>query len=67
MAENTEAPRLPGRAQRTRPHPTQGGGNRGWWPNQLNMRVLAPQPSETNPYGRPSTTPRRSTASTCPP
>ena len=23
------------------PHPTQGGGNRNWWPNRLNLKVLA--------------------------
>ncbi|MGW5418266.1 catalase/peroxidase HPI [Actinomadura geliboluensis] len=33
------------------PHPTQGGGNRGWWPNQLNLKTLAQNPPATNPYG----------------
>ena len=33
------------------PHPTQGGGNRGWWPNQLNLRILAKNPAEANPLG----------------
>ena len=23
------------------PHPTQGGGNRGWWPDRLNLKILA--------------------------
>lgn len=23
------------------PHPTQGGGNRGWWPERLNLKILA--------------------------
>jgi catalase-peroxidase len=32
-------------------HPTQGGGNRGWWPNRLNLRILAKNPAETNPLG----------------
>jgi catalase-peroxidase len=32
-------------------HPTQGGGNRGWWPNQLNLRILAKNPAEANPLG----------------
>ncbi|QXJ23361.1 catalase/peroxidase HPI [Actinomadura graeca] len=31
------------------PHPTQGGGNRGWWPERLNLRLLAKNPAETNP------------------
>jgi catalase-peroxidase len=33
------------------PHPTQGGGNRTWWPNQLNLRILAKNPAEANPLG----------------
>ncbi|WP_030264555.1 catalase/peroxidase HPI [Streptomyces sp. NRRL B-24484] len=33
------------------PHPTQGGGNRQWWPNQLNLRILAKNPAEANPFG----------------
>ncbi len=33
------------------PHPTQGGGNRQWWPERLNLRVLAKNPPVTNPYG----------------
>ncbi|MGI8727067.1 MAG: peroxidase family protein, partial [Solirubrobacterales bacterium] len=31
------------------PHPTEGGGNRGWWPNRLNLRILSPSPREGNP------------------
>jgi catalase-peroxidase len=34
------------------PHPTQGGGNRQWWPNQLNVRILAKNPVESNPLGK---------------
>jgi catalase-peroxidase len=34
-----------------RKHPTEGGGNRDWWPNQLNLRVLAYNPAESNPLG----------------
>ncbi len=30
-------------------HPTQGGGNRGWWPDRLNLRILAMNPREGNP------------------
>ncbi|RKS08032.1 catalase-peroxidase [Nocardiopsis sp. Huas11] len=33
------------------PHPTQGGGNRGWWPNQLNMKILAKNSAVSNPLG----------------
>ncbi|ONH34504.1 catalase/peroxidase HPI [Protofrankia sp. BMG5.30] len=34
------------------PHPTQGGGNRGWWPNRLNLRILAKNPDVANPLGK---------------
>ena len=33
------------------PHPTQGGGNRGWWPDRLNLKVLAKNPAVANPLG----------------
>jgi catalase-peroxidase len=33
------------------PHPTHGGGNRGWWPNQLNLKILAKNPAVANPLG----------------
>ncbi|MEV0643685.1 catalase/peroxidase HPI [Phytomonospora sp. NPDC050363] len=33
------------------PHPVEGGGNRGWWPNQLNLRMLAKNPAVANPLG----------------
>jgi len=33
------------------PHPTQGGGNRDWWPDRLNLKVLAPNPAVANPLG----------------
>jgi len=33
------------------PQPTQGVGNRGWWPNQLNLKILAKNPSVANPLG----------------
>ncbi len=32
-------------------HPTQGGGNRHWWPERLNLRVLAKNPAVANPVG----------------
>jgi catalase-peroxidase len=31
------------------PHPTQGGGNRGWWPNRLNLKILAKNTPVANP------------------
>lgn len=46
------------------PHPTQGGGNRQWWPERLNLKILAKNPAVANPSARISTTPRRSTPST---
>jgi catalase-peroxidase len=33
------------------PHPSQGGGNRGWWPDRLNLKILAKNPAEANPLG----------------
>ena len=33
------------------PEPTEGGGNRDWWPNRLNLKILAKNPAETNPMG----------------
>lgn len=29
----------------------EGGGNTRWWPKQLNLRVLSPNPPSTNPMG----------------
>jgi catalase-peroxidase len=33
------------------PHPTQGGGNRGWWPDRLNLKILAKNPAVADPLG----------------
>jgi catalase-peroxidase len=33
------------------PHPSQGGGNRGWWPDRLNLKILAKNPAVANPMG----------------
>ncbi|MFG1876365.1 catalase/peroxidase HPI [Sphaerisporangium sp. NPDC049003] len=33
------------------PHPTQGGGNRQWWHERLNLRILAKNPAVANPLG----------------
>jgi catalase-peroxidase len=32
-------------------HPTEGAGNPGWWPNQLNLKILAKNPAVANPRG----------------
>ncbi len=34
-----------------RKYPVEGGGNRDWWPEQLNLRILAHNPAEINPLG----------------
>nr|WP_304792125.1 catalase/peroxidase HPI [Patulibacter sp.] len=33
------------------PYPTQGGGNRQWWPERLNLKILAQNPAVANPLG----------------
>ncbi|MEU5696508.1 catalase/peroxidase HPI [Actinosynnema sp. NPDC020468] len=32
-------------------HPTEGGSNRDWWPNQLNLRILRKHPAVADPFG----------------
>jgi len=32
-----------------KPYPTASGGNREWWPNRLNLRILAKNPDVVNP------------------
>ncbi len=32
-----------------RNHPTEGAGNRDWWPNQLNLKILRKHPAVANP------------------
>ncbi|HWH12122.1 MAG TPA: catalase/peroxidase HPI [Solirubrobacteraceae bacterium] len=32
-------------------HPTQGGDNRGWWPDRLNVKILAKNPAVADPLG----------------
>jgi catalase-peroxidase len=46
-AEAGRCPVAHGRA----PHPTQGGGNRQWWPDRLNLKILAKNPAVANPLG----------------
>ncbi|WP_263252693.1 catalase/peroxidase HPI [Saccharopolyspora rosea] len=33
------------------PHPTRGNGNDFWWPNRLNLKILAKNPAVANPMG----------------
>ncbi|MFI2370755.1 catalase/peroxidase HPI [Streptomyces sp. NPDC018833] len=33
-------------------HPTQGGGNRQWWSERLNLKILAKNPAVANPLGQ---------------
>jgi catalase-peroxidase len=33
------------------PHPTKGAGNGGWWPERLNLKILAKNPAVANPLG----------------
>ncbi|OUZ09433.1 catalase/peroxidase HPI [Aeromicrobium sp. PE09-221] len=34
------------------PHPTQGEANHDWWPNRLNIKILAKNSAERDPYDR---------------
>ncbi|MFD5543918.1 catalase/peroxidase HPI [Streptomyces sp. NPDC127079] len=34
------------------PHPTQGGGNRQWWPEGLNLKILAKNTDVVNPLDK---------------
>jgi len=45
-AETGECPVLPGRV-----HPTAGDANNEWWPNRLNLKILAKNPAVSNPMG----------------
>jgi catalase-peroxidase len=51
--ESTEAagacPVLHG--ERRQPHPTSGSANEVWWPNRLNLKILAKNPAVANPLG----------------
>ena len=33
------------------PEPSEGGGNRGWWPDRLDLKILAKNPAVANPLG----------------
>ncbi|MEV7531716.1 MULTISPECIES: catalase/peroxidase HPI [Streptomyces] len=60
MSENLDAPGGDVKAEGTggcpvahgrAAHPTQSGGNTQWWPNRLNLRILAKNPAVGNPLG----------------
>ena len=53
MSETTDAPQTGGCpvAHGTIAPPTEGGGNRDWWPNLLNLKLLAHNPDVGNPLG----------------
>ena len=50
MNEPTEAEGCPVATAGPRIRP-QGGGNRGWWPDRLNLKILAKNPAVANPLG----------------
>ncbi len=49
-SEESEA-RCPVASVGPRNHPTEGAGNRDWWPNQLNLKILRKHPAVANPMG----------------
>ena len=49
-SEESEA-RCPVAHARVPSHPTEGHGNRDWWPNQLNLKILRKHPVVANPMG----------------
>ena len=38
--------------ERQQPHPTNGSANEVWWPNRLNVKILAKNPAVANPLGQ---------------
>ncbi|MGW0743592.1 catalase/peroxidase HPI [Streptomyces sp. NPDC002817] len=51
MSENNAAEGKCPVAHERAAHPTQGGGNRQWWPERLNLKILAKDPVVANPLG----------------
>ena len=55
IAEGAEAPidscPVVGSAAGNQPHPTNGSQNAVWWPNRLNLKILAKNPAVGNPLG----------------
>ena len=50
QSEESEA-KCPVASVGPRNHPTEGAGNRDWWPNQLNLKILRKHPAVANPMG----------------
>ena len=50
--ERGERRRLPGLGGGRFSHPTEGGSNQDWWPNQLNLKILRKHPAVAEPPGR---------------
>ena len=46
-----DAPPVIHGGQQSQPHPTTGSANRVWWPNQLNLKILAKHSSMRDPLG----------------
>jgi catalase-peroxidase len=50
MNEETSEGQCPAAPPRPH-HPTEGAGNRTWWPDQLNLAILRKHPAMANPLG----------------
>ncbi len=50
QSEESEA-RCPVATVGPRNHPTEGAGNRDWWPDQLNLKILRKNQAVSNPMG----------------
>ncbi len=51
MNSNESEAKCPVATVGPRNHPTEGAGNRDWWPNQLNLKILRKHPDIANPLG----------------
>ena len=49
MNEPEDADRQCPVASKRRAYPSEGGSNRDWWPNQLNLKILRKHPAAANP------------------
>ncbi|MGI8522957.1 MAG: catalase/peroxidase HPI [Nocardioides sp.] len=48
--DNSDSAGCPVAHDRAR-YPAEGGGNQGWWPHRLNLKILAKNPAVTDPMG----------------
>ena len=51
VGEMNEPEEAEGAVRERLPHPTAGDANRTWWPERLNLKVLAKNPDVANPMG----------------